>query len=152
VGDDNWIMAYVHVAHDCIIGSHTIFANGVQLAGHVVVEDWAILGGTTLVHQFVNVGAHSFMGMGCHLSQDVLPYVLVAGVEPTAYGINITGLQRRGFSAEAITGLKQAYRTLFRKGLSLEEARRDLEAQVAGCPEVRLILDFLSRTKRGFTH
>ncbi len=153
VGNDNWIMAYVHFAHDTRVGSHTIFANGVQLAGHVVVEDWAIFGAHTLVHQFVHVGAHSFIGMGCHLSQDVLPYVLVAGGSaPAPHGMNTKGLQRRGFSAESIAGLKRAYRTLYRSGVGLEEARRELESQAASCPEVRVILDFLSRSKRGFTH
>jgi len=150
VGDDNWIMAYVHFAHDCVIGSHTIFANACELAGHVVVGDWAIFGGVTLVHQFVHVGAHSHTGMGTYLAQDLPPFVTAAGNMAKPYGINSKGLQRRGFSAETIEGLKRAYRTLYRKGLSLEEARRELESQAAACPPVRELLTFISQSKRGF--
>jgi UDP-N-acetylglucosamine acyltransferase len=149
VGDDNWIMAYVHFAHDCQVGSHTIFANACQLAGHVHVGDWAILGATTLVHQFVHIGAHAFTGMGTFLPQDLPPYVTAAGNTAKPYGLNTEGLKRRGFSPESITGLKAAYRTLYRSGLGLEDARRELEAQVAACPPVRAILDFLSQSTRG---
>jgi UDP-N-acetylglucosamine acyltransferase len=149
VGSDNWIMAYVHFAHDCQIGSHTIFANACQLAGHVTVGDWAIFGATTLVHQFVHIGAHAFTGMGTYLPQDLPPFVTAAGNMARPYGINSEGLKRRGFSPEAINGLKQAYRTLYRRGLGLDEARRELESQAEDCPPVREILDFLAKTKRG---
>jgi UDP-N-acetylglucosamine acyltransferase len=149
VGDDNWIMAYVHFAHDCQIGSHTIFANACELAGHVTVGDWAIFGATTLVHQFVHIGAHAFTGMGTYLPQDLPPFVTAAGNMAKPYGINSEGLKRRGFSPQAIVGLKRAYRTLYRSGLGLEEARRQLEEQVAECPQVRELLDFLARSKRG---
>ena len=149
VGDDNWIMAYVHFAHDCQVGSHTIFANACQLAGHVLVGDWAILGATTLVHQFVHIGAHAFTGMGSFLPQDLPPYVTAAGNTARPYGINSEGLKRRGFSAAAISGLKSAYRTLYRSGLALEDARRELEAQAGACAEVRAILDFLQHSTRG---
>ena len=149
VGSDNWIMAYVHFAHDCQIGSHTIFANACQLAGHVTVGDWAIFGATTLVHQFVHVGAHAFTGMGTYLPQDLPPFVTAAGNMARPYGINSEGLKRRGFSPETINGLKQAYRTLYRRGLGLEEARRELESHAEDCPPVREILDFLAKTKRG---
>ncbi len=149
VGDDNWIMAYVHFAHDCQIGSHTIFANACQLAGHVHVGDWAILGATTLVHQFVKIGAHSFTGMGTYLPQDLPPYVTAAGNPAKPYGINTEGLRRRGFAPEAVSRLKQAYRTLYRSGLALEEARRALEAQAADCPEVAAIVELLGRSARG---
>ena len=149
VGDDNWIMAYVHFAHDCQIGSHAIFANACQLAGHVRVGDWAILGATTLVHQFVHIGAHAFTGMGTYLPQDLPPYVTAAGNTAKPYGINSEGLKRRGFSPESINALKRAYRTLFRSGLGLDEARRELEAQAAECADVRLILDFLGSSRRG---
>jgi UDP-N-acetylglucosamine acyltransferase len=149
VGSDNWIMAYVHFAHDCQIGSHTIFANACQLAGHVTVGDWAIFGATTLVHQFVHVGAHAFTGMGTYLPQDLPPFVTAAGNMARPYGINSEGLKRRGFSPDTINGLKQAYRTLYRRGLGLEEARRELESQAEDCPPVREILDFLAKTKRG---
>ena len=150
VGDDNWVMAYVHFAHDCQIGSHAIFANACQLAGHVSVGDWAILGATTLVHQFVHIGAHSFTGMGTYLPQDLPPFVKAAGNMAKPYGINSEGLKRRGFAPETISALKRAYRTLYRSGLGLEEARRELQAQAAGQPQVREMLDFLARSKRGF--
>jgi len=149
VGNDNWIMAYVHFAHDCQIGNHTIFANACQLAGHVTVGDWAIFGATTLVHQFVHIGAHAFTGMGTYLPQDLPPYVTAAGNMARPYGINSEGLKRRGFSPEAIAGLKRAYRTLYRSGLGLEEARIQLESQVAACPQVRDFLEFVARSKRG---
>ena len=149
VGSDNWIMAYVHIAHDCQLGSHTILANGVQLAGHISVGDWAILGGVTLVHQFVHIGAHAFTGFGSALSQDVPPFVTVSGNPPKPFGINSEGLKRRGFSADDIAALKRAYRTLYREGLSLEDARARLEEQAAGCAHVRPILDFLAKSDRG---
>jgi UDP-N-acetylglucosamine acyltransferase len=149
VGDDNWIMAYVHFAHDCQIGSHTIFANACQIAGHVHIGDWAILGATTLVHQFVRIGAHAFAGMGTYLPQDLPPYVTAAGNTAKPYGINSEGLKRRGFSPESINAIKRAYRTLYRRGLGLEEAKRELEAQAAECGEVRLIVDFLASSTRG---
>jgi UDP-N-acetylglucosamine acyltransferase len=149
VGNDNWIMAYVHFAHDCQIGSHTVFANACQLAGHVTVGDWAIFGATTLVHQFVHIGAHAFTGMGTYLAQDLPPFVKAAGNMAQPYGINSEGLKRRGFSSEAIAGLKRAYRTLYRSGLGLEESRAQLEAQAATCPQVRDIVEFLDRSKRG---
>ncbi|HET7671206.1 MAG TPA: acyl-ACP--UDP-N-acetylglucosamine O-acyltransferase [Burkholderiales bacterium] len=149
LGNDNWVMAYVHFAHDVQIGNKTIFANACQLAGHVTVGDWAIFGATTLVHQFVHIGAHAFTGMGTYLPQDLPPFVMAAGNMARPYGINSEGLKRRGFSPDSIAALKRAYRTLYRGGLSLEEAKRELEAQVAGCPPVRDILDFLARSKRG---
>ncbi len=149
VGDDNWIMAYVHFAHDCQIGNHTIFANACQIAGHVHVGDWAILGATTLVHQFVKIGAHSFTAMGTFLQQDLPPYVTAAGNAAKPYGINSEGLRRRGFSAEAIQGLKRAYRSLYRSNLSLDEARGLLESQAAVCPEVGVLVEFLSHSTRG---
>ncbi|MGD9951361.1 MAG: acyl-ACP--UDP-N-acetylglucosamine O-acyltransferase [Burkholderiales bacterium] len=150
VGDDNWIMAYVHFAHDCQIGSHAIFANACELAGHVQVGDWAILGATTLVHQFVHIGAHSFTGMGTYLPQDLPPYVMAAGNMARPYGINSEGLRRRGFSADAIGRIKRAYRTLYRSGLALEEAKRRLADQAADCPEVAAFLEFLGHSRRGF--
>ena len=149
IGNDNWIMAYVHLAHDCQIGSHTIFANVTQLAGHVHVGDWAILGGMTAVHQFVRIGAHSFTGVGTRLLQDLPPYVTVSGEAAKPYGINSEGLRRRGFTPEAINGIKRAYRTLFRSGLSLEDAKRELASQVAQCPEVGPMVEFLALSERG---
>ena len=149
VGNENWIMAYVHFAHDCQIGSQTIFANACQLAGHVTVGDWAIFGATTLVHQFVHVGAHAFTGMGTYLAQDLPPYVTAAGNVARPYGINSKGLVRRGFSAQDIQELKRAYRTLYRSGLPLEEAQRRLAQQAASCPPVRALVEFLERSRRG---
>jgi len=149
LGDDNWLMAYTHLAHDCQVGSHTIFANCAQLAGHVVVEDWVILGGFTNVHQYVQVGAHSFTGLGTTLTQDLPPYVTAQGNMARPYGLNTNGLKRRGFSPEAMSALKRAYRTIYRSGLGLEEAKRELEPQAAAFPEVRRLLDFIARSKRG---
>ena len=149
IGDDNWIMAYVHIAHDCQVGSHTIFANATQLAGHVHIGDWAILGGVTLVHQYVHIGAHSFSAVGTVLVQDVPPYVMVAGQEAKPYGINSEGLRRRGFSSESIGALKRAYRTLYRSGLGLEEAGAALQTLAQEHPEVRPIVEFLARSSRG---
>lgn len=149
IGDDNWIMAYVHFAHDCQIGSHAIFANACQMAGHVHVGDWAILGATTLVHQFVKIGAHSFTAMGTFLQQDLPPCVTAAGNPARPYGINSEGLRRRGFTPETIHGLKRAYRTLYRSSLALEEARTALQEQVSGCPEILVLVDFLAMSTRG---
>jgi UDP-N-acetylglucosamine acyltransferase len=149
VGNDNWLMAYVHIAHDCQVGSHTIMANYTGLAGHVEVGDWAILGGATVVHQFVRIGAHSFTSMGAYLAQDLPPYVMAAGNMAKPFGINSEGLRRRGFSADAIARVKQAYRTLYRAGLGFEEAKRELEGQAADCPEVRALLEFVQRSRRG---
>ena len=149
VGNDNWLMAYVHIAHDCQVGSHTIMANYSGLAGHVEVGDWAILGGATVVHQFVHIGAHSFTSMGAYLAQDLPPYVMAAGNMAKPFGINSEGLRRRGFSADAIARVKQAYRTLYRAGLGFEEAKRELEGQAADCPEVRALLEFVQRSRRG---
>jgi UDP-N-acetylglucosamine acyltransferase len=149
LGNDNWVMAYVHFAHDCQIGNKTIFANCTQLAGHVTVGDWAIFGATTLVHQYVHVGAHAFTGMGTFVSQDVPPYVMAAGNMAKPFGINSEGLRRRGFSAETIQELKRAYRTLYRSSLPLDEARRELEQQAKHCAEVKPILEFLAGSTRG---
>ena len=149
VGDDNWIMAYVHVAHDCQVGNRTTFANNAQLAGHVHVDDWAILGGYTGVHQFCRVGAHTMTAVGTVVLQDVPPYVMAAGNTATPFGINAEGLKRRGFSPEALMALKRAYRTLYKSGLMLEEARSKLEEEVKTHPEIQPILEFLAVSKRG---
>ena len=149
IGDDNWIMAYVHVAHDCQIGSRTVFANNAQLAGHVVVSDDAILGGFTVVHQFVRIGAHSITGMGTIVLQDIPPYVKASGSPARPYGINVEGLQRRGFGAAPIAALKRAYRTLYRSSLSLEEAQREIEAQARDAPELTPLADFVAVPGRG---
>lgn len=149
VGDDNWVMAYVHLAHDCQIGNHTIFANNAQLAGHVHVGDYAILGGFTVVHQFCHIGGHCITGMGTILFKDVPPYVTAAGHEAKPHGINSEGLKRRGFSSGAVMEIKRAYKTLYKSGLTLEEAKTALAEQARSCPEIQLLLDFLADSTRG---
>ena len=149
LGDDNWIMAYVHIAHDCQVGSNTIFANGASLAGHVVVEDHAILGGFTLVHQFCRLGAHCFTAFGSGIAKDVPPYVTVAGQPARPHGINSEGLRRRGFSAEAIRAIREAYRILYRSGLRREEATARIEALVPEHPELEPLAAFLREKGRG---
>ena len=153
LGNDNWIMAYVHLAHDCQIGNHTIFANNAQLAGHVHVGDWAIMGGFSNVHQFCKIGAHAMVGMSTSLTQDVPPYVILSGNPAQAHGINSEGLKRRGFSREAITAIRNAYKVLYKSGLTLEEAKAALEVQEQSEPEfaveLKLIRDFLQNVSRG---
>ena len=149
VGSDNWIMAYVHLAHDCQVGDSTIFANNAQLAGHVHVGDFAILGGFTVVHQFVRIGAHSITAMGSILLQDLPPCVTAAGNTAKPYGINSEGLKRRGFSTEAIAALKRAYKLIYRSGMVLDEARIKIAEEASIQPEVRLLADFLSVPGRG---
>jgi len=153
VGHDNWIMAYVHVAHDCHIGDHTIIANGVQLGGHVHVGDWAILGGLTGVHQFSRIGAHSMTGGNSSLMQDIPPYVLGAGNPCKPHGINVEGLRRRGFGPVAISALREAYKLIYRRGLTLDEARASIQAHQQAEPEaadaLQVLLDFLAMSTRG---
>jgi len=153
VGSDNWVMAYVHVAHDCHIGSHVILANGVQLGGHVHVGDWAILGGLTGVHQFCRIGAHSMTGGNSSLMQDIPPYVLGAGNPCKPHGINSEGLKRRGFSPVAILALREAYKLIYRRGLTLDEARVGIRARQQAAPEaaeaLQVMLDFLDASTRG---
>ena len=149
LGSRNWIMAYVHLAHDCQVGNDTIFANNAQLAGHVHVGDFAILGGFTLAHQFVKIGAHSITGLGTVLLQDLPPFVMVSGNPASAHGINSEGLRRRGFSAQAIEELRRAYKTLYRSGLSFEEAKKALEPQAEGSDDIRTLVDFLAHVTRG---
>lgn len=153
IGNDNWIMAYVHVAHDCTVGSHTIFANSSNLAGHVEIGDWVILGGFTGVHQFCKIGAHAMTGVGTVVLHDVPPFVMVSGNTASAHGINSEGLRRRGFSGARINAIRAAYRTLYRSGLTLEEARVRLAAQALapaeGDEDIALIADFLRGVSRG---
>ena len=149
LGDDNWIMAYVHIAHDCHVGNKTIFANGASLAGHVTVDDLVIFGGFTGVHQFCRIGAHVITAASSLVLQDVPPYLMVAGNTAQPYGIHVEGLRRRGFTSEAITELKRAYRTLYKSGLLLEEAKGKLADQAKTQPDVQLMVDFLETSKRG---
>ena len=149
LGHDNWIMAYVHLAHDCQIGDHTIFANNAQLAGHVHVGDHAILGGFTGVHQFVRIGAHSFTAIATVLVHDLPPYVMAAGDTAKPYGINVEGLRRRGFSADALAAIKRAYKTLYKSGLTLDQAKAQLAKQATTCAEIGVLADFLQGCTRG---
>jgi UDP-N-acetylglucosamine acyltransferase len=156
LGDNNWVMAYVHLAHDVQVGSHTILANNATLAGHVHVGDWVIVGGLTGIHQFCHVGAHAMTGFQSHVSQDVPPFMMVSGNPLGVHGFNVEGLRRRGFSRERIAQVKQIHRLLYRAGLTLEQARQRIEALATGEAEdplaqadVRLVLDFLASSTRG---
>ena len=149
IGDDNWIMAYVHIAHDCIVGSHTIFANNATLAGHAEVGDWAILGGFVGVHQFCRIGAHAFIGMGALVNADVPPFVLVADKYAAPRGINAEGLKRRGFAPERIAAIKRAYRSVYVSGRPQAEVRADLAASAGESADVRAMLEFIERSERG---
>jgi UDP-N-acetylglucosamine acyltransferase len=149
IGNDNWIMAYVHIAHDCRVGNHAIFANLATLGGHVQVGDYAVLGGFTGAHQFVSIGAHSITGVATVLLQDLPPYVMAAGNTAKPFGINSEGLKRRGFTAEKITAIKRAYKTLYRSGLALAEARRKIAGQAKKLPELQVLVEFLERSQRG---
>ena len=149
VGDDNCIMAYVHIAHDCVVGSHTIFANNATLAGHVHVHDYAILGGFSLVHQFCYVGEYAFTGMGTALTKDLPPYVTAFGSPGLPRGINKEGLKRNGFSAESIARIKQSYRFLYRQDLPFQQALSQMEEAYADYPEIMTMYKFCRRSERG---
>ena len=147
VGNDNWIMAYVHLAHDCQVGNHTIFANNSQLAGHVVVGDWVILGGFTVVHQFVRLGAHSMTAMCSLLFADLPPFVMCQGQPAAARSMNYEGLRRRGFSPERIAGVKAMHKALYREDLTLERAQAQIaalaESRPETAPDVEMMVEFL---------
>jgi UDP-N-acetylglucosamine acyltransferase len=149
VGDNNWIMAYAHVAHDCQIGSNVVMANGSQLAGHVDIGDWAILGGGTLVHQYCRIGAHAFTAGGSVVLRDVPPYVMAGGNSAQPHGINSEGLKRRGFSIDDIEVIRRAYKTLYRTKLTFEEARQAIAEQAKVDAQVDILARFLESTQRG---
>jgi UDP-N-acetylglucosamine acyltransferase len=149
IGNHNWIMAYVHIAHDCVVGDETIFANNASLAGHVRVDDHAILGGFTGVHQFCRIGAHVMIGIASVIRQDVPPFLTIAGSPAAPFGINSEGLKRRGFSPESLAALKRAYKTLYKSGLGLEDARKTIAADAEGIPEIQPLADFLAVPGRG---
>lgn len=149
IGNDNWIMAYVHIAHDCQVGNNTILANNSSLAGHVDMNDYAILGGFTLVHQFCKIGSHVITAVGSVVFKDIPPYVTAAGYDAKPHGINSEGLKRRGFSPEAMLQIKRAYKALYRNGLTLEEAKQEIAKQRVDCPELGILVDFLNHTTRG---
>lgn len=149
IGNGNWLLAYVHIAHDCVIGDHTVFSNNAQLAGHVEIGDWVILAGFSGVHQFCKVGAHAFIGMGCLVGADVPPFVTMANEQAgRPRGINAEGLKRRGFDAERIAAIKRAYRTLYMGKRTLQEARAQLAEQAGDNADVRQMLEFLDRSER----
>ena len=149
IGDNNLLMAYVHIGHDSVIGNHTILVNNTALAGHVQVGDWAILSGYTLVHQFCKIGAHSFSGMGTAIGKDVPAYVTVSGAPAEAKTINIEGLRRRGFSSEAIRQLRRAFKIVYRQGLTLELALQRLHTMLRETPEVQVLIDSIEASERG---
>ncbi|HEX7814387.1 acyl-ACP--UDP-N-acetylglucosamine O-acyltransferase [Dyella sp.] len=149
IGNDNWLLAYVHVAHDCQIGNNTVFSNYSALAGHVEIGDWVIMSGFSGVHQFCKVGAHAFIGMGCLVGSDVPPFVMMANEQRgRPRGINSEGLKRRGFDTTRISAIKRAYRTLYMAGLTQADAREQLAAQASESEDVRAMLDFLDRSER----
>ncbi|KAF1708567.1 acyl-[acyl-carrier-protein]--UDP-N-acetylglucosamine O-acyltransferase [Pseudoxanthomonas kalamensis DSM 18571] len=149
VGNDNWLLAYTHIAHDCAVGDHCVFSNNSTLAGHVTVGDWVILSGFAGAHQFCRIGAHAFLGKSVLISGDVPPFTMVAGDEHgRPRGINSEGLKRRGFDAERIAAIKRAYRTLYVAGLPLAEARQKLAEQAADSDDVRFLLDFIESGER----
>ena len=149
IGDDNWIMAYVHIAHDCQVGNQTIFANNATLAGHVHVGDWAIFGGFAGAHQFCHIGAHAFLGMYSAIHRDVPPYVMASGQPAVPRGINSEGLKRRGFTPEQLSNIKNAYRVIYRSGLKLAEALARVEELGEEQPELQLYIDALRSSERG---
>lgn len=149
IGNNNLIMAYAHIGHDCVIGDHAILVNNVALAGHVKVGNWAILSGYTLVHQFCQIGPHSFSGMGTAIGKDVPAFVTVSGAPAEAKTINMEGLRRRGFSADAISQLRRAYKIVYKQGLTLDIAIQRLELMMSGSPEVRLLIESLHASERG---
>jgi UDP-N-acetylglucosamine acyltransferase len=151
IGNDNWIMAYVHVAHDCTVGDHCIFANSTNLAGHVEIGDWVILGGYTGIHQFCKVGPHAMSGVGSVVLHDIPPFVMVSGNTAQVHGINSEGLKRRGFTPDDVAQIRQAYKTLYKNGLTLAEAKLALaeQARVTGLPSIAVLASFLDSVTRG---
>lgn len=149
IGSDNWIMAYVHIAHDCRIGDQTIFANNASLAGHVIIEDHVILGGFSQVHQFCKLGAHCFTAFGAGVAKDIPPYVTVAGHPAAPHGINSEGLRRHGFSSDTIAQLRRAYKIIYRSQLTIKDAIAQLKEMTGDCPQVAPLADFLEKSERG---
>lgn len=149
LGNNNWIMAYVHVAHDCVVGDETILANNVGLAGHVHVGDYAILGGFTLVHQFCSIGAHAFTALGTVIGKDVPPFLMISGNPAQAHGLNSEGLKRRGFDKDRLALLRKAYKILYRSGLTLEQAKEALGNMPDATDDVKAFAQFLEVQTRG---
>ena len=151
VGNDNWIMAYVHIAHDCTVGNQTIFANNASLAGHVQVDDYAVLGGFTLVYQFCRLGAHSFCAFACGVHRDVPPYFMAAGYRAKPRGINVEGLRRLDYSSDEINAIRQAYKYVYRSDLRLEEALAQISELAVEYSRIAVLRDFLASAEGGIT-
>jgi UDP-N-acetylglucosamine acyltransferase len=151
VGDDCLLMAYSHIAHDCQIGNNVVISNAVNMGGHVFIEDWAIVGGLTAIHQFVRIGAHAFVGGASRTAQDVPPYTKAAGAPFKLYGLNSVGLERRGFSVEVRQALKKTYRAVFQSSLPISQGLEKAEAEAQDFPEVRHFLSFIRNSERGVT-
>ncbi|MEE9503899.1 MAG: acyl-ACP--UDP-N-acetylglucosamine O-acyltransferase [Thermodesulfobacteriota bacterium] len=149
IGDHNLLMAYCHVAHDCKIGNHVILANAGTLAGHIEIEDYAIVGGLVAVHQFVRLGGHSIIGGGSGVNKDIPPYMIANGQRVKLYGLNTVGLKRHNFSHEAVSNLKKAYRIIFRSSLTAKKALDQLQAEIKNSPEVDHLINFIKNSKRG---
>lgn len=149
IGNNNFLMAYAHIGHDCIIGNHVIMINYAALSGHVTVEDFAIIGAYAAIHQFCLVGAYAFIARATYVTKDVLPYIMIAGHSTSACGINTVGLRRRGFAPETIDQLRRAYKIIFRKGLTVQQAVAELEQMQQECPEVIPLITILSNSSRG---
>jgi len=149
IGSNNLFMAYTHVAHDCVVGNNCILANNASIAGHVHVGDFAILGGMSGVHQFCHIGAHSFVAATSLILKDVPPYVMASGNAAKPFGLNSEGLKRRGFSSETVRAIKQAYRKVYRQGLTVEEALTDIEANITASDELAVFTDFIKSSNRG---
>jgi len=149
IGHYNWIMAYVHIAHDCNIGSHTIFANNATLAGHVVIDDYVVLGGFTGIHQFCHVGRHSFTAISSVVVKDVPPYLMISGNTAKPNGLNKEGLKRHGYSSETINKLRKAYKIVYREGLTIKQALDALQTHLAGNEEVAYFAEFIAKSQRG---
>jgi len=147
IGDDNLLMAYTHIAHDCVIGNHIIIANSSNIAGHVVIDDWAILGGFSGVHQFCHIGAHAFLGIRSHVTQDILPFVLFAEGAPRS--INVEGIKRRGFSSEEISLLRKAYKAIYRQGLRIEDAKQQVRELDQNSVVITQLVEFINNSQRG---
>jgi len=150
IGDNNWIMACVHIAHDCVLGDNIIMANNASLAGHVTVGDWAILSGYSLIHQFCDVGEHSFTSFASNVNQSIPPYVTVSGEKAKAKGINTEGLKRRGYSPEQIQQVRRAYKLLYRSGTPLEDAKKQLALMAQEHEEIKPWVNFLAKTAKSF--
>lgn len=149
IGDDNLLMAYSHVAHDCVVGNHCILANAATLGGHAEIHDWAIIGGLTGVHQFVKIGAHVMVGGASAIKQDVMPYVIIDGNNAKVRGINSIGLQRRGFTKEELKNIKKAYRIIFRSKLKMNDALEELKKEFSEDEKVKLFIEFAEKSERG---